>query len=156
MGVTLRRVFAAIALTPLLTAGGGEPLQLVDAGGDTVALALAPEDSALVAHFWASWCHDCVREIPTLERVARDCEGRGIRFVTVNVGEGAEEIERFRGEHPFSLPVLRDPDGRAWRGLARGLPANLVWTPEGRRVSVGPREEAEWARELRCPGGEAR
>ncbi len=152
--MTLRRLFA-VALTPLLLAGSG-PLRLVGADGQTAELALAPGEEAVVAHFWATWCHDCVRELPTLERVTRGCEGRRIRFVAVNVGESEEEIERFRGAHPFALPVLRDPDGRVWRGLARGLPANLVWKPEGRRVGVGPRDEAEWARELGCPSGEAR
>jgi thiol-disulfide isomerase/thioredoxin len=147
-----------LALAPLLGASAGEPLALEDARGAAVALAPEPGERALVAHFWATWCPECVKELPTLERLAPRCAPHGVRIVAVNVGESLEAIERFRAEHGIALPMLRDPKGRAWRSLAaRGLPANLVWTGGVRRVEVGPRDDAAWARtlaELGCSEGE--
>jgi hypothetical protein len=76
-----------------------------------------------------------------------------VRVVTVNVGEDEPTVERFRAERGLTLPVLRDPDGRVWRGLARrGLPANLVWTTAGRESDVGPRDRAGWERALAALG----
>ena len=77
----------------------------------------------------------------------------------VNVAESPETIARFRESHGLSLPVLRDPDGRVWRRFARGLPANLTWTREGRSAELGPRDEAAWRHALGalgCGGAAAR
>ena len=76
------------------------------------------------------------------------CEGSGVRVVAVNVGESAETIAAFEAEQPIVLPALRDPDGRTWRRFARGLPANLLWTPAGQRSEVGPLDEAAWRAKL--------
>jgi thiol-disulfide isomerase/thioredoxin len=153
--VTARAALALLlAGLPLCLGAGGAPLRLVTREGEPVALALRPDERALVIHFWASWCPDCSRELPALERAAARCEGAPVRIVEVNVGESPEVVARFRAEHHLELPVLLDPDGRSWRRSAAGLPANLVWTPEGRRSDVGPKDEATWGRvlnELGCP-----
>jgi thiol-disulfide isomerase/thioredoxin len=141
-----------LAGLPLSLGAGGGPLRLVTREGEPVALSLGSDERALVVHFWASWCPDCSRELPALERAAARCQGAPVRVVEVNVGEGPEEVERFRAEHHLALPVLLDPDGRSWRRLAAGLPANLVWTPEGRHSDVGPKDEAAWGRLLEALG----
>jgi thiol-disulfide isomerase/thioredoxin len=149
-----------LAGAPLWLAAGGErPLSLLSFEGERVLLAPAPDQDALLVHFWATWCPECVDELPALERAARACEGARVRVAVVNVAESPGEIARFREAHGLALPTLRDPDGRVWRGFARGLPANLVWTREGRRVELGPRDEAAWERtlaELGCGPAAAR
>jgi thiol-disulfide isomerase/thioredoxin len=146
----------ALLLAAALALGAGEPLALVGAGGERVTLAPAPGEDALLVHFWASWCVDCGRELPELQDAARACEGARVRVVTVNVGEDEATVERFRAERGVVLPVLRDPRGGVWRSVARGLPANLVWTAAGRESDVGPRDRAAWAHalaELGCRAG---
>jgi thiol-disulfide isomerase/thioredoxin len=154
--------FAVLALAlPLLLGGGaGEPPRVVGPDGAAVVLAPAPGERALLAHFWASWCPECVKELPLLQRFAPRCAARGVRIVAVNVGETPEQVERYRAEHGLELPVLRDPKGAAWRRLApRGLPANAVFAGDAEpRVAVGPRDEAAWLRALRelgCSDGGA-
>jgi thiol-disulfide isomerase/thioredoxin len=108
-----------------------------------------------VVHFWASWCPECKEELPRLERSIADCSNdKGVRIVAVNVGESADDARRFLERHGSSLPLLRDPEGRVWRRLARGLPANLIWTPEGRRTEVGPKSPTAWHDLLRRLGCE--
>jgi len=141
-------VFAACALLGAAPA----PLELVGRAGEPVRLALEPGERALVVHFWATWCADCETELPALERAARACEGAPVRVVTVNAGESAETVARFEAEQTITLPVLRDPDGAAWRRFARGLPANVVWTASGQRSEVGPHDESAWQRKLAALG----
>jgi thiol-disulfide isomerase/thioredoxin len=116
---------------------------------------LAPDGGpALVVHFWASWCPECAEELPVLEAVAARCAG-SVRVRPVNVGEPLAAAEAFRTRHGLRLPLLRDPDGKLFRRFASGLPANLIWTREGRRVATGPYERAEWEAllaELGCIG----
>jgi thiol-disulfide isomerase/thioredoxin len=135
-----------LALVPFLLGSGGEPIDLTELDGSTpVSLALAPDRTAVVVHFWATWCPECVAELPALASAARACTGAPVALVAVNVGETAEAIARYREEHPFDLPVLRDPNGKTWRRFARGLPANVIWTaPAGQRTDTGLRTEAEW------------
>jgi len=140
------RLFA-LALATAAPAAAEPPLEALGADGARVELALGADEAALIVHFWASWCPECVRELPRLEGVAERCRG-SIRVAAVNVGESAAAAESFRARYGLRLPLLRDPDGDLWRRFARGLPANLIWTRAGRRVVTGPGDHAEWDQRL--------
>jgi thiol-disulfide isomerase/thioredoxin len=141
----------AAALLTLWLGTADAALEVENAAGERVALALGADERALVVHFWASWCPDCGEELPGLERAARDCAG-DMRVVAVNVGESADVARRFLERHNSALPLFRDPEGRVWRRLARGLPANLIWTRAGRRTEVGPKTPSDWEILLRSLG----
>jgi thiol-disulfide isomerase/thioredoxin len=147
-----RTAALCLALLPLLAASGEDPLELSDLDGRPASIALAPGETAVVVHFWATWCPECVAELPILARAARSCAGAPVRILAVNVGESAEQIVRWRAEHAFELPVLRDPKGKVWRSVARGLPANLAWTSDGLRSDLGERSEPEWRETLAAFG----
>jgi thiol-disulfide isomerase/thioredoxin len=123
------------------------PLAVLRADGTRTELSPPDAGGALLVHFWASWCPECVRELPGLERAAERCAGV-LSIAAVNVGESRDAAESFRAAHGLHLPLLRDPDGELWRRLARGLPANLIWTRAGQRVLVGPATPTEWERRL--------
>jgi thiol-disulfide isomerase/thioredoxin len=142
-------LLALLAAAPLLLAAEDEralPFETLE--GEPVLLAPAPGGEALLVHFWATWCPECDDELPLLERAAKSCAGAPLRLAVVNVADSPEEIARFRERHGLAMPVLRDPDGSVWRRFARGLPANLTWTREGRRAELGPRDAAAWERAL--------
>ncbi len=141
------RILAALLL--LGAASPPAPLALTDLRGERVEVALAPDEGALVLHFWATWCPSCVEELGVLDRAMERCAGAGVRMLTVNVGEDLDTVQRYAAEHGLRLGLLRDPGGAVWRAVTGvGLPANLVWTPAGRRVELGPRSAARWADEL--------
>lgn len=133
-------------------AGAGEaPLEALGTDGERVELALGAGNAALIVHFWASWCPECAEELPQLEAAAERCAG-SVRVAAVNVGESRAAAERFRARHGLRLPLLRDPDGKLFRRFARGLPANLIWTRDGRRVVTGPYRREQWEGELAALG----
>jgi thiol-disulfide isomerase/thioredoxin len=127
--------------------GAEAPLAVLRADGTRAELSLPEAGGALLVHFWASWCPECVRELPGLESAAERCAAV-LSVAAVNVGESLDAAESFRAAHGLRLPLLRDPDGELWRRFARGLPANLIWTRAGRRVLVGPATPKEWERRL--------
>jgi thiol-disulfide isomerase/thioredoxin len=152
-----RRLLAtSLAALALVAADAAEPIALRGLDGQAVEVAREPGEAALVIHFWASWCPECVTELPALERAAQACSGARVRVLAVNVGESAGEARRFAEQHGIGLRVLLDERGRAWRraGL-RGLPANLVWTAQGVRSSEGPGSAERWRAELAALGCQA-
>ena len=146
-----------LALAAAAPSAAEPPLVVLRADGTRSELSLGAGETALIVHFWASWCPECVRELPGLERAALRCMGT-LAVAAVNVGESQATAEDFRSQHGLRLPLLRDPEGERWRRFARGLPANLIWTREGREVLTGPVSEVEWDRRLSalgCGGGKS-
>ena len=127
------------------------PLEALGADGERVELSRGDGSSALIVHFWASWCPECVEELPRLEAAAERCAAT-VRVAAVNVGESLAAAESFRARHGSRLPLLRDPDGKLFRRFARGLPANLIWTRDGRRVVTGPYRREQWEEQLAALG----
>ncbi|MCY1401579.1 Thiol-disulfide oxidoreductase ResA [compost metagenome] len=82
----------------LILAGCSEDFG-VDQHGKTVS-ASSMDGQWLVINYWADWCAPCRTEIPELNRLAKDSEGKGVRVVGVNydglrdadLGKAAEQL----------------------------------------------------------------
>ncbi|MCG8456365.1 MAG: TlpA family protein disulfide reductase [Holophagales bacterium] len=58
----------------------------------------------VVLNFWATWCRPCVKEIPTLNELAK---AEGVKVVSVALDvEGAEIVAPFVEAHGISYPVM--------------------------------------------------
>lgn len=143
-----RVLLAALALLALGLAAESTPLAFVSLAGKPTELGPPGQGEALVVHFWASWCPTCQLELPALEKAASVCRTGTIQVVAVNLGEDRETADRYWKEGGYTLPLLLDPDGHAWRKLgATGLPFNLIWTQAGLRTFSGEHDLPAW-REL--------
>ena len=85
----------------------------------------------LVLNFWATWCPPCVREMPALDRFARDFAARGWRVVGL-AADQAEPVRRFLAGAPVSYAIgLTGFAGvelsRRLGNTAGGLPYTLVF-----------------------------
>lgn len=75
----------------------GETLQLADRVGEQI----------VVLNFFTTWCMPCRREMPELERFAREA-GEEVLLLGIDVGEDRETVERFLAEVEVSFPVALD------------------------------------------------
>jgi thiol-disulfide isomerase/thioredoxin len=100
----------------------GKPVEPARFAGKTVVLA-----------FWATWCEPCRKELPALERLARELKGKQQELVLVNLGDSPTAIEKTLTRAGVSLPSLRvaaaDLASNAWRVDA--LPAAVVISADG-------------------------
>jgi thiol-disulfide isomerase/thioredoxin len=85
----------------------------------------------LVLNFWATWCPPCLREMPALDRFARDFASRGWRVVGL-AADNAEPVRAFLARAPVTYAI--GLTGFAGIELSRrlgnaggGLPFTLVF-----------------------------
>jgi thiol-disulfide isomerase/thioredoxin len=66
----------------------------------------------ILLSFWATWCHFCREEMPVLESLYGDYDGK-VEFAAVNLThlDSVKSVEEYVQEHDLHLPVYLDNDG---------------------------------------------
>ena len=144
-----QRLLVCAGALALVGAGPPGSISLRTLEGDQAVIERGPAGPDWVLHFWATWCPECVEELPELARAAQACDPARVRVVAVNVAEKPEHVRQYLNEKSVTLPVLLDPTGQVWRGNGMwGVPANLLWSGGGLRVRDGTLSAKQWRREL--------
>lgn len=82
-------------------------------------------------NFWASWCPPCVEEIPDLQQVADDLEGR-VTVLGINAQDSARKAREFAAELGITFELARDPAGTYFAAVGGfGWPTTLLVDDEG-------------------------
>lgn len=139
---------------------GGEPdigaaqalwsLRLPRPGGGELALQDL-RGRPLVLNFWATWCAPCVKEMPELDRFARDFAPRGWQVLGLAIDNDAP-VRDFLQRVPVSFPiVLGGAEGttlaQRFGNAQGGLPYTVLIDARGRvvRRKAGATHYAELA-----------
>jgi thiol-disulfide isomerase/thioredoxin len=100
----------------------------------------------VLVNLWATWCGPCVREMPSIDRLAAQLKGPEFDVVAVSVDlDGEDKARKFYEKIGVSnLDFYIDPTARigaAFKGF--GLPLTVILNAEGMEMGrlVGP---AEW------------
>jgi thiol-disulfide isomerase/thioredoxin len=95
-------------------------------------------------NIWATWCGPCVREMPSIARLAQEprLQGKGIEFVCVSVDDSSDTVRRFLEGRSWSMAFLRaDRLPSVFR--TEGIPATFLIAPDG-RIAAAVEGAAEW------------
>jgi peroxiredoxin len=99
----------------------------------------------VLLNFWATWCKECLAEMPSFEQLHRKFAGQGLIILGINAREGTATIQKFGKELGLTFPLLSDSKGEinAAYGVI-GLPTTFFVGRDGRAMArgVGPRQ---WA-----------
>ena len=108
----------------------------------------------LVLNFWATWCPPCVKELPELDRFARERESLGWQVVGIALDQ-AQAVRGFLKKHPVSFAIAVVGLGgldlvRGLGNLGGGLPYSVMLSASGQLMQrkAGPTNFAElssWA-----------
>ncbi|MBI2092540.1 MAG: TlpA family protein disulfide reductase [Deltaproteobacteria bacterium] len=107
--VLVLALFTYEQIVPPFSSGDFMPqFSLLDTKGNKINLSDFRGQPVLI-HFWATWCPQCVEEIPLLNNFA--ASSSKIKVLAVSEDEAKEAVaEFFRGLEP-SFPVLMDSEG---------------------------------------------
>ena len=84
---------------------------LTDVAGKAINL-YEKRGKVILLNFWASWCPPCVKEIPSMNRLAESFDADKFEIVSVNFKESPETISDFLKSVQVDFPVLIDLDGK--------------------------------------------
>ncbi|MBA7574241.1 MAG: redoxin domain-containing protein [Dehalococcoidia bacterium] len=116
-----------------------------DAAGQTFSLSDFRGKSVML-NFWATWCGYCVAELPYIQQVYDDWQGREVVILTIDFGEDAAKVNDLLDELGFSLPVLLDIEAAAMAQYrVTNLPRTFFIDKEGliRYIKFGAFQSVE-------------
>ena len=115
---------------------------LTSIDGGSITLGDLKSKVALI-NFWATWCPHCKEQMPSMERLYRKLNDKGLTILAVNVMENLETVKKFARKYDLSFPVLLDRRGEvAAKYGANFLPTTVIINRDGKAVGIviGPRK----------------
>ena len=93
----------------------------------------------VVLVFWATWCPDCMEELPDIERLYTEYQDlkEGPVVLGVNTLNREPETDRdgvaaFMDEHSYTFPTLMDKEGKVFEDYSiRTYPTTSIISSEG-------------------------
>ncbi len=126
--------------TELLKPGTEAPnYKLKDINGKKVQLAKLFKGSYTVVDFWASWCPDCRKDMPNVQRIFHEFAPKGVNFVGVSFDTEQENwrkaVEQYGIEYTqvSELKRMRDSELANAYGV-KWIPSMMLLDPEGKVV----------------------
>lgn len=94
------------------------------------------EGKPVVMNFWASWCPNCVAEMPDFERVHQSAAGE-IVFLGINQSDDRPSAEDLAHETGVTYRLAADPQGEIFQAFGgAGMPTTVFIDPSGNVVDV--------------------
>ena len=86
-------------------------------------------------NFWATWCTPCIREMPSLDRLAKKMAGKNLVVLAVSEDDDSPaQIKIFVDKLNLkSLNILYDTQQLGSRDfMLRGVPSTFLISPKGK------------------------
>ena len=100
--------------------------------------------------FWATWCLDCRRELPSLERTYQQYNDKiAIFAVNLNINETDETIRSLQQKNKLTIPILMDNNGTiAGNFEFKGTPFHVLINNQGDVVYTTYTDDEQLADQL--------
>ncbi len=102
-------------------------------------------ETALMIHFWGTWCGPCIPELPQIIRLAERLEDKNIKFLLIAVNDKRTDVEKFLTRFknlPSNIVVLLDIEGSGMTsfGTVKVPESYLYMQRKSAKRYIGPQE----------------
>ncbi len=88
------------------------------------------KDNIVVLDFWATWCENCIGEIPAFNKLQEEYSTRGVKVIGMAVQSGwASDIQKFASDYKMQYPILVGNDDTVSDFGVISFPATYVIAP---------------------------
>ncbi len=124
--------FAAFLATPQRTA---PEARFITLAGESFTMSQL-RGKVTVVNFWATWCPECVKEMPGMVEAHRKYAPRGYEMIAVAVKDHPNRVADFAQKHALPFKVALDLNGEVSRhfGKVRITPTTFVIDKKGRMI----------------------
>ena len=114
------------------------------ATGDTIGIRTAYAGHVTLVNIWATWCHPCLEEMPSLERLYRAYGDRGFRVAAVSIdATDPAPVLAFVRRLGLSFDILHDRSGTIQQAYQTiGVPTSFLIDKHGRITYIAMGAEA--------------
>jgi peroxiredoxin len=113
LGLFLAAASPAAALLDGSKLKKGQPapdFTLKDLNGKTWKLSELKGKKIVMIDFWATWCNICKREMPILQKVYQEYQGKNVEFFGIALDENEAGIKKVVRDKGVTYPILVDRD----------------------------------------------
>ncbi|MDP3260092.1 MAG: TlpA disulfide reductase family protein, partial [Thermodesulfovibrionales bacterium] len=83
-------------------------------------------------NFWASWCDECKKEKPAIQRLYEKMQGRPFQMLTIIYKDDPKKAVNYMKINGYTMPVLFDAGNEISRSYwVRGVPETFIIDKEG-------------------------
>ena len=94
-------------------------------------------------NFWGTWCHYCLEEMPSIQRMYDQLKHKDFEILAVSVNDTPAAAQSYVTQNSYTFPVLLDLEYKASQiyGI-RGFPTTYLINKRGNLIGklVGSRE----------------
>ncbi len=137
---TIKSAFLSFSILLLLTlpvsaAPGAEDFTLPGLDGKTYSLRQF-RGRVVVINFWASWCKECLQEMPELQALYEEYRDDGLVVLGISVDRSKNKAQEVVKKLGITYPVLHDENGEVFveKYTVVGLPSTFIVDKQGRLV----------------------
>jgi peroxiredoxin len=102
--------------------------------GNKVSTRKIKDNKHMMLVFWATWCPNCKREIPSINDIYRSLKDKNIELLAINVGvnDSIDKIKRYVKKYKINYPVAFDKDSEVSREFKiSGVPTIIIVDKSG-------------------------
>jgi len=79
----------------------------------------SPENVLHVVNFWATWCPPCITELPYFEKMSKEYQGKGVKFILISLDFPSQIDSRLipflkTNKITADVRVMTDLDYNSW------------------------------------------